>query len=96
LRRLAGKISTPVPLSSSGLSRRKWRFAGAALVVFVLAGLVVGWFAWHQATRSKVSQSLATPQRLTSNPTENPVSAVAISVYRNVQRQPTTELRITL
>ena len=91
-----GKISMPVPLSSSGLSRRKWRFAGAALVVFVLAGLVVGWFAWHRATRSKVSQSLATPQRLTSNPTENPVSAVAISVYRNVQRQPTTELRITL
>jgi serine/threonine protein kinase len=75
-----GRISTQVPLSTSpGPSTRKWHVAGAALAVLVLVGLVMGWFAWHQASRSRISQPLATPQRLTSNPTENPVSAVAIS-----------------
>jgi Tol biopolymer transport system component len=49
------------------------------LVVLVFVGLVLGWFAWHLGPRSRISQPLATPQRLTSNPTENPVSAVAIS-----------------
>jgi serine/threonine protein kinase len=73
----SGKTSTPVPLGSSGVSRRKWQIAGAALLFFVLAGL--GWLAWRKTTRSRMSQSLATPQRLTSNPTENPISAVAIS-----------------
>ena len=69
-----------MPLSTgSAPSTRKWQVAGAALVVLVLAGLVAGWFAWHQASRSRMSQPLAAPQRLTSNPTENPISAAAIS-----------------
>jgi eukaryotic-like serine/threonine-protein kinase len=75
-----GRISTQVPLSAgSGPSTRKWQVAGAALAGLVLAGLVVGWFAWHQASRSRMTQPLATPERLTSNPTENPISASAIS-----------------
>jgi serine/threonine protein kinase len=74
------RISAQVPLSTgSGPSTRKWQVAGAALAGLVLAGLVVGWFAWHQASRSRMSQPLATPERLTSNPTENPISASAIS-----------------
>ena len=75
-----GRISTQVPASiDTPPSTRKWQVAGAGLMVLVLAGLVVGWFAWHRASRSSMSQPLATPQRLTSNPTENPISAVAIS-----------------
>jgi eukaryotic-like serine/threonine-protein kinase len=75
-----GRISTQVPASiGTPPSTRKWQVAGAGLMVLVLAGLVVGWFAWHRASRSSMSQPLATPQRLTSNPTENPISAVAIS-----------------
>ncbi len=75
-----GRISTQAPLSTGpGPSTGKWQVAGAALGGLVLAGLVLGWFAWHQASRSRMAQPLATPQRLTSNPTENPVSAVAIS-----------------
>jgi eukaryotic-like serine/threonine-protein kinase len=75
-----GRISTQVPASTgTAPSNRKWQVAGAGLMVLVLAGLVVGWFAWQRASRSGVSQPLATPQRLTSNPTENPISAVAIS-----------------
>ena len=74
----SGKTSTPMPLGSSGVSRRKWRFAGAAFAVFALAGVIVGWFTWHQVTGSRVSPPPATSQRLTSNPTENPISAVAI------------------
>jgi serine/threonine protein kinase len=77
-----GRISTQMPATSGTApvpSMRKWKVAGVTLVGFVLAGLVGGWFAWHRASGSKVSQLLATPQRLTSNPTENPISATAIS-----------------
>src|SRR3984893_15198437 len=75
-----GRIPTKMlPTNASALWARKWQVAGAVLMVLVLAGLVVGWFAWHRASRSSMSQPLATPQRLTSNPTENPISAMAIS-----------------
>jgi len=77
-----GRISTQLPASTgTGLtsSAGKWQIAGAALAVLVLVGLVVGWFAWQWSPRPSSSQTQAAPQRLTSNPTENPVSAAAIS-----------------
>src|SRR5205814_6441542 len=42
----SGKTSTPVPVSTSGVSLRKWQIAGASLMILVLGGM--GWFAWHQ------------------------------------------------
>ena len=78
----SGRISAQMPASNDtgpASSIRKWRVAGTAAVFLVLAGLALGWFAWHRASRSSMSQSPATPRRLTSNPTENPISAVAIS-----------------
>ena len=77
----AGGISAPASASTGTVpapSARKWQVAGAAAIFLVLACLV-GWFAWHRVSRSSMSQPLATPRRLTSNPTENPISAVAIS-----------------
>ena len=76
--RESGKISTQVADTSFGPTPSIWRWYGA-LVVLVFVGLVLGWFAWHLGSRSRISQPSATPQRLTSNPTENPVSAVALS-----------------
>jgi len=75
-----GRISTQIPWSAGArLPARKWRLMGAALAGLMLAGLVVGWFTWHRASRSGMPQSLAASQRLTTNPTENPISASAIS-----------------
>ncbi len=74
-----GRISTQVaPLSTGGFSR-KWQVALAAIGGLVFAGLALGWFSRHEAASSRLAQPLSTPQRLTSNPTENPVSAAAIS-----------------
>jgi eukaryotic-like serine/threonine-protein kinase len=77
-----GRISAQVPLSTGSApapSSRKWQLAVASLVVLLLAGLFLGWFAWHRGSRLRPSQPLAIQQRLTSNPTENPISAAAIS-----------------
>jgi eukaryotic-like serine/threonine-protein kinase len=76
-----GRISAHAPASTGTVpapSTRKWQVAGAAATLLVLACLI-GWFAWHRVSRPSMSQPLATPRRLTSNPTENPISAVAIS-----------------
>jgi eukaryotic-like serine/threonine-protein kinase len=76
-----GRITAQAPSSNdagSVSSTRKWQVAGAATVFLILAGMV-GWFAWHRVSLASRSQPLGTPRRLTSNPTENPISAVAIS-----------------
>jgi serine/threonine protein kinase len=75
-----GRVSTQIPWSiGSPRSARKWRSIGAALAAIMLAGLAVGWVTWHRMSRSGTSRSLAASQRLTTNPTENPISASAIS-----------------
>ena len=51
----------------------------AALAAVVLAGLGAGWFYWRQASSTKTAPPPATLQRLTSNATENAISASAIS-----------------
>jgi Tol biopolymer transport system component len=75
-----GRISTQVPFSTGPrFSVRKRRLMGVAVAGLILAGLVMTWFAWHRASRPGTSRSLAASQRLTTNPTENPISASAIS-----------------
>jgi eukaryotic-like serine/threonine-protein kinase len=74
-----GRVSALTPASKdagSVPSTRMWQVAGALAVLLVITGLV-GWFALHRA--SSIPAQLGTPRRLTSNPTENPISAVAIS-----------------
>jgi eukaryotic-like serine/threonine-protein kinase len=75
-----GRISTQAACSTGPpLSARKWWLMGAALVSLALAGLLAGWFTWHRKSRSGMPQPPAPSQRLTTNPTENPISASAIS-----------------
>src|ERR1700676_2526115 len=60
-------------------SSKNWQI-GTAVVAVVIVGTLAGWFAWHRGIPSKITQApLSVPRRLTSNPTENPISVSAIS-----------------
>src|SRR6202140_646026 len=59
-------------------SSKKWQTAGVAVTVVVVAALA-GWLASHRGTHSKAAQAMSRARRLTSNPTENPISVSAIS-----------------
>jgi serine/threonine protein kinase len=54
------------------------RRLGGALTLLVLVGLV-GWLAWRQGERARMSEAPTSARCLSSNPTENPISAAAIS-----------------
>jgi Tol biopolymer transport system component len=56
----------------------KSRFAMATTAVVLVVGLGAGWFHWR-TTPAKSRQSVPTQQRLTTNSSENAVSASAIS-----------------
>jgi eukaryotic-like serine/threonine-protein kinase len=57
----------------------KWKLGAAVLGAVVLGASILGWFLWHQRSATTASKSLASPKRLTSNPTANPISVSAIS-----------------
>ena len=82
LKRLQRDASSGVTTRPSNIvdahSSTKWKL-GAAVAALVLGASALGWFAWHQRPATKVSKPLASPKRLTSNPTENPISVSAIS-----------------
>jgi serine/threonine protein kinase len=74
-----GKFTTQMQTAQQ-VSTPSWKkpSAIAALAIVVIAGLTAGWFRWH-TTPSKSSRSAPTQQRLTTNSSENAVSASAIS-----------------
>ena len=74
-----GKFTTQVQTAQQ-VSTPSWKkpSAIAALAIVVIAGLTAGWFRWH-TTASKSSRSAPTQQRLTTNSSEDAVSASAIS-----------------
>jgi len=75
----SGSASHVAPAMVQQPTSKKWQLSGAIVTVVILAALA-GWFATHRGTQSKVIQaSLPVPRRLTSNPTENPISVSAIS-----------------
>jgi serine/threonine protein kinase len=74
-----GRTSTPVyPTLASGPRARKWQI-GAVLAIVMVGCLAAGWLLWREGSRSKLSPTPAKLQRLTTNATENAISASAIS-----------------
>ena len=76
---ISGTAAHVTPAVVSRPSSKKWQAGAAVVVAVVLVGALAGWFARHRGTRSKVAQALPAPRRLTSNPTENPITVSAIS-----------------
>jgi serine/threonine protein kinase len=61
-------------------SSKKWQIGATIAAALVIVAAFALWFTSHRDTRSKVTQgSLSVPRRLTSNPTENPITVSAIS-----------------
>jgi eukaryotic-like serine/threonine-protein kinase len=60
-------------------SSKKWQVVAAIAAAVIIVGALAGWFVWHRGTPSKVAQAIFASRRLTSNPTENPLSTSAIS-----------------
>jgi serine/threonine protein kinase len=75
----SGKFTTQVQAAKS-VPAPVWKspFAIATTAVVLVTGLAAGWFHWR-ATPSKSHQSAPTQQRLTTNSSDNAVSASAIS-----------------
>src|SRR5438105_11456110 len=69
---------TAAALPAVPFATRKWRMLLPALAALVVVGLGGAWFALHHES-PKTPAQLATPQRLTSNSTENAIPGAAIS-----------------
>ena len=75
----SGKFTTQVATAQrAATSPRKRLLAIAALAAIVVTGLAAGWFRWR-AGPAKSPKGAPTLQRLTTNPSENAISASAIS-----------------
>src|SRR6202043_2159679 len=72
----AARLSTAVDQQHSS---KKWQMGGAIAATVIIVGALAVWLASHRGTPSKVAQTTSTARRLTSNPTENPISVSAIS-----------------
>ncbi|HTC66180.1 MAG TPA: protein kinase [Candidatus Acidoferrum sp.] len=76
---ISGTAAHVTPALAGQHSSKNWQI-GTAVVAVVIVGTLTGWFAWHRGIPSKITQApLSVPRRLTSNPTENPISVSAIS-----------------
>ncbi len=75
----SGTVATSSPSTTAAPAPIHWRTAAALLVVLLLAASAIAWLALHRATATKALAPATTAKRLTSNPTENPISVSAIS-----------------
>src|ERR1700722_1026772 len=71
----AARLSTAVDQQHSS---KKWQMGGAIAATVIIVGALAVWLASHRGTPSKVAQTTSTARRLTSNPTENPISVSSI------------------
>jgi Tol biopolymer transport system component len=75
----SGHVSTQADVSRATRSSRKLRFKGAILAGGWVACMALGWFAWRTLSKPNSPTPAPRVQRLTTNPTENAISASAIS-----------------
>src|SRR6202795_1951356 len=76
---ISGTAAHVLPTAVPQHSSKKWQVGAAVVLAVVIVGALAGWLASHRGTQSKVAQAMSTARRLTSNPTENPISVSAIS-----------------
>jgi len=76
---ISGTAAHVTPAVVRQPSSKKWPTGAVMAAAVVIVGALAGWFALHRGSPSKVTRALSVPRRLTSNPTENPVSVSAIS-----------------
>src|ERR1700720_4294681 len=77
---ISGTSGHVTPAIVTEPSSKRWQIGAGIAVAVVLIGALAGWFVTHRGTPSKVTQGpLSVPRRLTSNPTENPITVSAIS-----------------
>jgi TolB-like protein/DNA-binding winged helix-turn-helix (wHTH) protein/Tfp pilus assembly protein PilF len=67
----SGAAKSPVGAIRQPLVRRTWRFRLAATSAIVFVGLAMGWFVWHQASRSRGQASAGRIGSLAVLPLEN-------------------------
>jgi eukaryotic-like serine/threonine-protein kinase len=75
----SGHISAQAEVSTATASSRKLRFKGAMLTAGWVACMALGWFVWRTLSKPNPPTTAPRVQRLTTNPTENAISASAIS-----------------
>jgi serine/threonine protein kinase len=60
-------------------SSKRWQAGAAVVLAVVVVAALAGWLGSRRGTQSKTAQAISSTRRLTSNPTENPISVSAIS-----------------
>jgi serine/threonine protein kinase len=75
----SGSAVHVTPAVAGQNSSKRWPAGAAVLLAVVIVAALGGWWASHRGGQPKVTQPIAAARRLTSNPTENPISVSAIS-----------------
>jgi serine/threonine protein kinase len=75
---ISGTAIHVTPAVRQGFSK-KWQVGAVIIALLLGAGALDIWFFAHRGAQPKVTQPIAAARRLTSNPTENPISVSAIS-----------------
>ena len=76
---ISGSTVHVTPAVAGQNSSKRWQASAAVLLAVVIVAALGGWWASHRGGQPKVTQPIAAARRLTSNPTENPISVSAIS-----------------
>jgi eukaryotic-like serine/threonine-protein kinase len=76
---ISGSAVHVTPAVAGQNSSRRWQAGAAVVLAVVVVAALVGWWASHRGAQPKIPQPIPAARRLTSNPTENPISVSAIS-----------------
>src|SRR3984957_17038967 len=76
---ISGSAVHVTPAEVRQTSSKKWQVGAAVVLAVVILAALAGWLGSRRGTQSKTAQAISSARRLTSNPTENPISVSAIS-----------------